>query len=67
MKVGDLVKAPRYLIDLIGIITNIRDGERVSLITGDPCPTVYYTVYWQNGVINNSYQDGDLEVISESR
>ena len=67
MKVGDLVKAPKLLLDLIGVVINIRDGERASLITGKPRPTIYYTVHWQNGVINNGYQDGDLEVISESR
>ena len=68
MQIGDLVKpSPKLLFNLIGVIINIRDGERISLFDGEPYPTVYYTVHWQNGVVNNGYQVGDLEVISENR
>lgn len=68
MQVGDLVKpSARHLFDLIGVIINIRDGERRSLFDGAPIPTVYYTVHWQNGVTNIQYEENDLVVLNASR
>ena len=61
MKVGDLVNLIHSTSTTVGLITAIKPNPREDRYTD------WYTVQWASGYTSDTYEEDELEVISESR